>query len=286
MKRALLVALALLSLSVSSLSSSSCTVLYFVNSSEDDLPCGPNDGNARCLPDFVCVEAVDGVERCVKAGFKQEGEACVDSGECADEGVCADVYAGRCGEDQLAEDVLDCALRNAADGGLRCRRKCNADSTCGADLRCFDLKVDELQPFCQEGTCATDGDCFANNQRGFCVDEGLNGGRSGLCRVLCDPLACFNLGDDCSCVDGLACASPPDDGAVSSRAICDDPGSIGQGFTCDASNGCLAGFTCAPIEGIGGVCLQWCDANGGGAPACDQGACQNVDGAVSVCRVP
>ncbi|MDP2340937.1 MAG: hypothetical protein Q8O67_08270 [Deltaproteobacteria bacterium] len=263
--------------------SSSCTALYFFNSSEEGLACGPDDGNARCSEGFVCVD-VAGDESCVKAGFKQEGEACVANGECADEGVCADVFAGRCGDDQEPEHVLDCALRNVADGGLRCRRPCNADFTCGEGLRCFDLGVDEIPPFCQEGTCATDGDCFSNSVRGFCVEEGLNGGRSGLCRVQCDPLACFDGGNDCDCVDGQACASPPDDGAVSSRAICTVPGTFGQNIGCDVINGCLTGFTCAPIQQTGNVCLQWCDATGVGPPACNEGVCQGVDGAVGICR--
>ncbi len=257
--------------------STSCTVLFFANSNEENLVCGPDDGSARCLDDFVCVEASDGVERCVKAGFKQEGEVCVASGECADEGVCADVFGGRCGDDIAPEHVMDCALRDLADTGLRCRRPCNDDFTCGADLRCFDLGIEELPPFCQEGTCSSDSDCLANNTRGLCIEEGLNGGRSGLCRVQCNPVDCFDLGSDCTCVAGQACASPPDEGAVSARAICTVPGTFGQGLTCDVLNGCLAGFTCAPVENVGGVCAQWCLASGGGAPACDSGACQGVD---------
>jgi hypothetical protein len=263
--------------------SSSCTILFFANSDVEGLDCGPADGNARCSDGFVCVEAADGNESCVKAGFKKEGEVCSDSGECADEGVCADVYAGRCGEDQAPEHVLDCLLKNANDGGLRCRRPCNDNFTCGGGQRCFDLGVVEIPPFCQEGTCATDGDCFANNTRGFCVEEGLNGGRSGLCRVQCDPLACFDLGEDCECVEGQTCASPPDDNAVSSRAICTVPGNFGQGTTCDVINGCALGLTCAPVVGVGNVCLQWCDASGAGAPACDQGGCSGVDGDVGIC---
>lgn len=264
--------------------SSSCTILYVLNSSEENLACGPDDGNPRCLDGFVCTAGVDGLERCVKAAFKNEGESCIDSGECVDGGVCADIYADRCGDDIAPEHILDCALRDLGDGGLRCRRTCKDDFTCGADLRCFDLGSFQIPPFCQKGTCATDSDCLANNTRGFCIEEALNGGRSGLCRVECDPLRCFDLGADCTCVEGQTCASPPDDGAVSSRAICTVPGTFGQGISCDVVNGCLAGFTCAPIEDTGTVCLQWCDAAGGGPPACDVGFCQNVDGDVGICR--
>lgn len=265
----------------------SCTALYAFNSSEENLPCGPDDANGspRCKDGFVCVQADDGIERCLVAGFKEEGDACLDSGECKDGGICADIYAERCDGDVIAPEFeLDCALRDSNDAGLRCRRPCKDDLTCGADLRCFD--VGGVGNFCQQGTCAGDNDCVAGVQSGLCIQEGLNGGRSGLCRKECDPLSCNGGAGVCPCADDENCATPPDDGFVSARAVCLPAGVIEAGFTCDAGNFCASGATCVPIGNVE-ACLQWCRVGGGGAPACDAGTCGGVDpvdAALGVCQ--
>ena len=173
----------------------------------------------------------------------------------------------------MPEHELDCALRDQADKGLRCRRPCSGDFLCGADLRCFD--VEGVGNFCQKGTCASDNDCVAGVDQGLCIQEGLNGGRSGLCRKTCDPLGCFG-GGVCSCALDENCATPPDDSFVSARAVCLPIGIIGVGLTCDAGNFCVEGATCADF-GDFNSCVQWCRVGGGGAPACDVGNCSGVD---------
>ena len=261
--------------------SSSCSVLYLFNSSEENLPCGPADvnGTPRCLDGFVCIEATDGIERCVKAGFKEEGDSCIDSGECKDGGVCADVYSERCdGDVVLPEHELDCALRDQGDKGLRCRKPCNDQLLCGADQRCFD--VEGLPPFCEQGTCTTDNDCVAGINQGICIQEALNGGRSGLCRKVCDPIDCFdNNAAGCTCAADENCATPPDEsgGFATTRAVCLPAGVIGPNLTCDEANFCAAGSTC--VLSAGAVqCKQWCRSAGQGAPQCDTGSCADVAG--------
>lgn len=266
----------------------SCTAIYLFNSDEENLPCGPANvnGTPRCKDTFVCIEAADGIERCVKAGFKDEGEACLDSGECKDGGICADVYSERCDGDVVAPEFeLDCALRDQGDKGLRCRKACTEDLLCGgADQRCFD--VDGVGLFCQKGTCASDNDCVAGVSQGICIQEGLNGGRSGLCRKICDPLACNGGGGGCTCELDENCASPPDDATLSARAVCLPAGVIAAGNTCDAGNFCADGATCAPFDAGFSACVQWCRVGGGGAPACDDpdAACNGVDGALGICQ--
>jgi len=258
-------------------SATGCTALYFFNASDENLPCGPDDasGDPRCKDGFACVRADDDIDRCVKAGFKEEGEDCVATEECKDQGaVCADVYAERCDGDVIpVEFEIDCARRNPADKGLKCRRACKDDFTCGADFRCFD--VAGLGAFCQAGTCASDSDCLAGVVEGLCIQEGLNGGSSGLCRKSCDPLACAGAAGVCVCADDENCATPPDEGFVSARAVCLPAGTVGVGETCDSGNFCDFGGTCANF-GAFSACAQWCRV-GGGAPACNAGACGGVD---------
>jgi hypothetical protein len=263
------------------LTTAGCTALYLFNASEENLPCGPEDANGtpRCLDGFVCVEADDGIERCLKAGFKEEGAACIDSGECKDGAVCADVYAERCDGDVVASEFkIDCALRDQGDRGLRCRRACKDDFTCGADLRCFE--VEGLPPFCQKGTCASDNDCVGAGTQGLCIQEALNGGRSGLCREKCEPLDCFGGAGACPCDVGDNCATPPDEGVVSARAVCQPSGTITAGNTCDAANLCASGSTCASF-GDFSACAEWCRVGGGGAPVCNNpgDGCVGVDNA-------
>lgn len=274
---------------LAALSASSCTFIYLFNSDEENLQCGPADvnGTPRCNDGFVCITAADGIERCVKAGFKNEGDACIDSGECKDGAVCADVYADRCDSSDGVppEFELDCALRDQGDKGLRCRKACNDDFLCGENQRCFD--VEGLDLFCQKGTCSTDSDCVAGVNQGICIQEGLNGGRSGLCRKKCDPLGCFdNAAGGCPCADDENCATPPDETALSERAVCLPPGVILAGQTCDAANFCELGATCVPFDGGFSACIQWCRFGAGGAPACNGGTtCQDIGaGALGICQ--
>jgi hypothetical protein len=251
-----------------------CSVLYALNASEENLACGPDDGTPRCLDGYACVLADDGVQRCVKAGFKQTGEPCKTSEECADDGVCADAWAERCTD---PTHRMDCALLDDNDTGLRCRAPCKDTAPpCASGTRCFAGDGDGEIPFCQKAVCAGDTDCVADGVTGLCIEEALNGGRSGQCRPQCEPLRCFDGGDDCPCQTGESCASPPDE-VVSARAVCTPMGGIGEGLTCDAANPCADGLTCAPLNTNTSVCLRWC-AVAGGAPSCNAGVCRSVAG--------
>jgi hypothetical protein len=246
-------------------STSACSVLYAVNADEENLLCGPDDGTPRCLDGFACVKADDDLERCVRAGFKEVGDDCVVSEECVDGAVCADAWATRC--PQGADDSLDCALVDASDRGLKCRAPCDArDFTCPSGTRCFAGENDGDVPFCQQGTCAADSDCVAGGVGGLCIEEALSGGRSGLCRVQCEPLRCFEGGPGCPCLPDENCAGPVDE-TVSARAVCSAAGVIGEGLTCNAANPCEPGLTCVLRSDGLQVCLRWC-AVAGGAPAC------------------
>jgi hypothetical protein len=259
-----------------------CTVLFALNSDEENLPCGPDNGAPRCLEDYTCVVADDGVERCVKAGFKEVGEPCRSNAECADDGVCADAWATRCDD---PTHRMNCALLDEDDRGLRCRARC-ADTIprCASDTRCFAGPDDGDIPFCQKGVCASDSDCVVGGTGGLCIEEAFNGGSSGLCSPQCAPLRCFDGGDDCPCLADESCATPADE-AVTNRAVCTPTGAIGEGLTCDAGNPCANGLTCALLSDSSTVCLRWC-AVGGGAPACSAGICGSVvgDPALGLCQ--
>jgi hypothetical protein len=253
---------------------SSCSVLYALSSSEENLPCGADDGTPRCLDGFTCVLADDDVERCVKAAFQKLGESCRTSAECADDGVCADAWATRC-DDPVHR--INCAQVDDDDLGLRCRARCEDElPRCASDTRCFAGVDDGDVPFCQRGVCGSDSDCVAGGAPGICLEEAFNGGRSGLCSPQCEPLRCSDGGDDCPCLAGESCVTPIDE-ALSARAVCLPTGAIAEGLTCDAGNPCADGLTCAPLSSGVSVCLRWC-AVAGGAPACAQGVCNGVAG--------
>jgi len=266
------------------LSSAACSVVYAVSADEEGLLCGPDDGSPRCLEGFACVRADDDLERCVRAGFKQVGDDCVVSEECEDGAICADAWATRC---PAGGDSLDCALVDANDRGLKCRLLCDdRDFSCPSGSRCFAGENDGERPFCQQGTCAADSDCVAGGVGGLCIEEGLSGGRSGLCRVQCEPLRCFDGGPDCPCGAGESCAGPVDE-TVSARAVCSATGVIGEGLTCNAANPCDDGLTCVLRSDGLQVCLRWC-AVAGGAPACgaQAPACGGVAGdpSLGICQ--
>jgi hypothetical protein len=257
-------------------------VLYLVNSDPEGLACGPEDGTPRCLEGFACVKGDDALERCVRAGFKGIGEECNVTEECSEDAVCADAWATRCPEG--ASTSMDCALVDAADRGLRCRKLCNEQNlSCGIGTRCFAGVDDGEKPFCQQGTCATDSDCVAAGLEGLCIEETLGGGRSGLCRVRCEPLRCADRGEDCPCRADESCATPVDE-VVTGRGVCSATGVLGEGVLCDAANPCDDGLTCALRSDGLQVCLRWCLV-GGGAPACGIGqGCASVDGALGLCQ--
>jgi hypothetical protein len=251
-----------------------CTVLYAWNSDEENLACGPDDGSPRCLQGYTCVPADDGIERCVKAGFKTLGEPCRASTECADDGICADAWATRCDD---PTHRMSCALLDENDRGLRCRAPCkNALPACASGTRCFDGPDDGDVPFCQQGACAADSDCVGGGEAGLCLEEAFSGGRSGLCSPVCAPLRCFDRGEDCPCLPTESCATPVDEG-VSNRAVCTPTGVIGENQTCDDANPCADGLTCVLLSNNVHVCQRWC-AVGGGAPACTSGVCNGVPG--------
>ncbi len=244
-----------------------CTLVYFTTSDPEGLLCGP-EGGPRCEDGFACVLANDGKERCARAGFKDVGEECVDSAECKDGGICADAYAEGCPD---GSSDINCQKSVASDPGLRCRAPCDEDTFACDNARCFFFEG--VEPFCQKGTCATDSDCEGGADPAICVDE--SGGRSGLCQLSCDPIACFD--GDCPCLDGDACAMPADEFVVSTRNVCTQAGTLVAGDTCNVLNPCAVGHSCVFRNDGTAVCVQWCRV-GGGAPSCNAGVCQNVAG--------
>ncbi|HEY1098345.1 MAG TPA: hypothetical protein VGF99_05435 [Myxococcota bacterium] len=251
-----------------------CSVIWATTSSEENLACGPDDGSPRCLDGFACVPASDGVERCVRAGFKAVGEECVASEECADGAVCADAYAELC---QAGSTDPNCARLANVDTGLRCRAPCAAGTdACDAGTRCFFFE--DKPAFCQAGICATDSDCTGGGVVGICVGETEGGGRDGLCAIACSPLDCFERNANCGCAAEEACAQPPDEALPSARNICQAHGELVSPSLCGGDQLCADGYTCAARVGAGDfVCTQWCRV-GGGAPECNNaGRCQNAD---------
>ncbi len=257
----------------------SCSIIYATSSSEENLLCGPDDGNPRCLDGYACVRAADQQERCVLAGFKDVGEPCLADAECADGGVCADAYAELC---PAGSTDINCGRVDDATGGLRCRAPCDEATgfSCDGDDRCFFF--DGLTPFCQQGTCASDTDCEGAAVPALCVGE-TGGGRNGFCVVACDPLACFD--GDCPCAAGEGCAMPADEFSVSTRNVCSAAGGILPGAACDVLNPCVEGSSCVFRNDGTAVCVQWCRV-GGGAPTCDSGVCQGVQqgSALGICQ--
>lgn len=264
--------------------SSACTILFALGSGDDGAFCAPAtaDNQPRCKDDFVCVPD-DGVERCVPARFLEEGEECIDDLQCI-AGFCGDGYEAFCdGEVVLPERAFDCAIRNRlGDKTKRCHASCVVDQ-CPSGQRCFP-EGDE-RAFCQEATCTNDNDCVDGVVPGICVDEGTNGGKSGLCRAACDPLGCNdnNTSTPCTCGDGLNCTTPPEGEFISPRAVCEAAGVIPAGSICSAGDPCEAGSSCAVRAGDNlEVCVQWCRA-GGGAPACNVGSCTQIEGNLGFC---
>lgn len=268
--------LAVIALVVTAAATSSCTILFATTSSEENLPCGPVNGDEpRCLADYTCVTAADGIDRCVRAGFKAVGDACVASTECADGGICGDGYANLC---PAGSTDPNCARLANADTGLRCRAPCDDANgfTCESGSRCF-FNEGNIN-FCQVGICASDSDCSGDGVEGICVGEILNGGRSGLCAPACDPLRCFDrdIAGNCPCADDEACATPPDETGPSAHNICTAVGDLSAPAQCDVVENCIDGDTCVQ-RGDVFLCVQWCRV-GGGAPSCPGGInCVGVD---------
>jgi hypothetical protein len=266
-----------------------CSALWLFGSDEEGLLCGPDDGNPRCLDGFVCARGTDDVERCVRAGFKEEGASCSLPAECSSGLTCADAYAALCPAG--LDDDMGCGLVDEQDRGLRCRRICNpADrSTCGNNARCFAFEGQEA--FCQQGTCATSSDCILGGLIGLCIDAAPNTtGRTGLCLERCDPLACAQAGT-CDCVgrdgardDAFGCVTPPGE-AISNRFVCQEVGSVSEGGACDfGGNLCARGLTCAPLVDGSFGCVRWCRV-GGGNPGClEFPNCQAVTNEVGICQ--
>jgi hypothetical protein len=257
--------------------SASCSILYLTSSSEENLPCGADLEQPRCLDGYACVVAADDVERCVRANFKEVGEECVSSDECKDGGICGDAYAELC---PTGSTDLNCSRLGNADTGLRCRAPCDDANNfaCDAGSRCFFPLDEEDEPFCQVGICATDSDCSGDGEVGVCVGEAVSGGRSGLCAQACEPLACFdrNVGGACPCASSESCSTPPDEGNPTDHNICQATGTIRSKETCNAVETCVDGNTCLLLNTSTQVCLQWCNVNGG-APTCPNGdLCQGV----------
>lgn len=246
--------------------SGACTILYATGSDEENLVCGP-EGGPRCLEGFACVEQDDGVERCVRAGFKEVGDDCNDTAECVAGAICADAYASLCGNDT---SDINCSNLEGSDTGFKCRAACDDVGGCGDGTRCFFF--DGIAPFCQAGTCATDSDCTRGGVDNLCITE--SSGRDGLCAIKCDPLGCHD-GSACTCALDQACATPVDE-AVSARAVCGEIGVINPGEVCDVLNPCVDGASCVVTTAGFSQCVQWCRV-GGGAPACDNGLCQGID---------
>ncbi len=258
-----------------------CTIIYATTSSEENLACGDINGDEpRCLDGFTCVTAADDIDRCVRAAFKALGDECIASEECVDDGICADGYATLC---PAGSTDLNCLRLANADTGLRCRAPCDDANgfTCQSGDRCF--FNDGITPFCQVGICESDSDCAGSGVDGICVGEILNGGRSGLCAVGCDPLGCFdrNVGGDCPCASDEACATPPDETGATAHNICTFAGPNAAPNTCDVIDNCIDGNTCVQRTAGDFLCVQWCRVSGG-APVCPASAprCTDVDPSV------
>ena len=255
--------------------STGCTLIYATTANEENLPCGTDPEVPRCLDGYACVTAEDKIDRCVRAGFKAVGEACVASEECADGGFCADGYAGLC---PVGSTDLNCARLANADTGLKCRAPCDTANgfSCSAGNRCFFAGSEGEIAFCQVGICASDSDCSGGGVDGICVGEFVSGGRSGLCAPACDPLGCFD-NTDCPCADEETCGTPPDEAGASAHNICNPIGDRVGGQVCDPLNPCGFNETCVQRNVGDFVCVDWCRV-GSGAPECVGGArCDGVD---------
>lgn len=264
-----------------------CTVLFAVGSGDEGALCA--EDAPRCKDGFVCVDVGDDGERCLSAGFLKDGDPCLDDGQC-ESGLCGDGYEALCdGAAVEPQRVLDCAIRaRTGDATKRCRRDCTVE-LCPTGFHCFAESA--TRAFCQESTCASDSDCVDGAVTGLCVDEGVVGGKSGLCRTTCNPIACLDNdnGTPCTCAEGLACMTPLEGEDVSGRAVCDIPGVLAEGEACGvvdvgaAFATCDAGLTCAALPGANTlVCQRWCQAVG--APSCNVGASCSVIEDVGVCR--
>jgi len=180
-----------------------------------------------------------------------------------------------------------------------------ADTGCAAGEKCS-WKVESTAPMVgrttcvPEGTVAVGGECTwaAADAGGYDDCVGGSWCVGGECRPACDAtddtcasgsvcseyVGSFadreNLGaceETCNlitqdCVDGEACYLDLSSGA----ALCSPPSSGAesreQGDDCEFVNDCPLGYGCAlnddPVSPTGLVCAYYCDAAGGGGPAC------------------
>lgn len=267
---------------------SSCTLWYGLNQDPDGIPC--SDDAPFCLDGYTCVD--DGNARvCRQAAILGIGQRCNADAECAEDAACADVYGDDCGDD------INCAL--GAGDGKRCRQKCDLSLPVGDECAPGDICwPDGLRGggFCQSGTCTADIDCGSNvnnNLSNLCINQ-INGPESGTCSSGCDPFECNSALETCGgCPlidadgDGISetWGCEPIDTAVLGRFGCVVAGSAPAFAGCGGGVFCQPGSFCTNIlDGSNaGFCTQYCNPQGG-APACNQGACQNIDGRVGFCQ--
>jgi hypothetical protein len=285
--RRLVVALAL---ACGVVSSSSCTLLWIFNNDPAGLPCDfTSSQEGTCLEGYVCKQQSNNEFICVAKGALAADEACALSDEC-DEGLTCDTFYGLLCADG-GDDDANCSLVDPPDveKNLACHVICEIGnaSTCPSDMLCVDGEPD----FCARGVCATDSDCeLVAGQGALCAGEGLNEGKSGLCFEACNPLACdaaTGICNDCTGVDGApdgkACV-PVQDEALSSRNVCDFPGTLPAFADCSTGEGCVAGSFCGQFAVDVFLCTPWCNA-AGGAPECPvNSVCTPVVGDLGVCQ--
>jgi hypothetical protein len=151
---------------------------------------------------LACDDSGDACVECLVDGDCDDGVACTDdvclAGGCvhtANDANCVDdgIF---CNGAEVCDSVFDCqSSGDPCDGlGLLCQEMTNSCDNCLSDADCDDGVA------CTDDQCIA-GDCYAAENNGLCVDDGLfcNGAES------CDALlGCVSDGDPCL-ASGLAC---------------------------------------------------------------------------------
>lgn len=259
-----------------------CSIWALVNHDPDGLPCA--DTAPFCLDGYTCVKQSDGVRICRKAAVGEEGASCTDDEECKEGLVCRDFYEIGCEKD----DGRDPNCLRAPKEGRRCRRECipaqPADQQCPPGQRCFEgAPNDTTTGWCQVGTCELSSECGtnpANNLDNLCITPVNPPGPSGLCALGCDPLRCNPVSGCAGCIDGLRGCQPAGPLGPGVPFACLPDGDVPYGSPC-AGLDCLPGSFCLST-GAGAYCAQLCRYPNG-APACEVGRCNQIDGNVGYC---
>ncbi len=175
-------------------------------------------------------------------------EICQNDDTCEPGSKCVEPIFENCQND------INCALhRTRGDLKAKCRKVCDLNivpTECPSKQRCV-FHVDSKNGVCLNGLCDSDEDCGKNNTlTNKCLDK-INGPKSGICALRCDPLRC-NKG---TCPDCPAAQTACELIRGTADFICISGGDAPAFSPCDEEKTlCQPGHFCHQDQ-----CIPYCD---------------------------